>query len=215
MEQVLIEEIVQQVVAVLAQSPVAAEVDRRIPVGVSSRHIHLSAEHLAILFGCGYALARKKDLAQTGQFAAEETVTLVGPKGVLTGIRVLGPLRKETQVELALTDGFRIGLRPPLRDSGDIKGSSGVVVVGPCGAVTLTEGVICATRHIHMDCDDAKFYGVADNDYVTAVIDGPRGACLNRVLVRVRSDFRLEFHIDTDEANAVCLKSGDKVTLSL
>ncbi|MDU2066595.1 MAG: phosphate propanoyltransferase [Sporomusaceae bacterium] len=202
----MIQAIVQQVLCRLKEP-------EGIPVGVSNRHIHLSAEHMEVLFGCGKSLTKKKDLSQVGEFAAEETVTLVGPKGAMTGVRVLGPLRKTTQVELSLTDSFSLGVKVPFRNSGDIKGSAGIVVVGPCGAITLQEGVICATRHIHMSGDDARRFGVQDGELKTIAFDGVRGGTMTHVLIRVQNHFRLELHIDTDEANAFGLKNGDKVTL--
>ena len=202
MEQIDIHHIVRQVISAVG-----------IPVGVSNRHIHLSADHMKILFGCDHKLTKKKDLSQVGEFAAEETVTLVGPKGAMTNVRVLGPLRKNTQVEISFTDGFSLGIKVPLRNSGDIKGSAGIAVVGPKGAISLSEGVICATRHIHMNGDEAKRYGVADGEMKTVEICGPRGGCLKNVLIRVHENFRLEFHIDTDEANGLGLKNTDKVIL--
>jgi propanediol utilization protein len=126
---------------------------------------------------------------------------------------VLGPVREITQIEISRTDGFSLGIKPPLRNSGDTKGSTGIVVVGSYGAVTLQEGVICATRHIHMDHEDARHFGVSDKDLVVVEFGGLRGGLFNNVLVRVHVSFRLEFHIDTDEANAFDLKSGDQVTL--
>lgn len=213
MEQKLIEQIVSQVLAAMPELNQAAKTEQGIPVGVSNRHIHLSAEHVEVLFGSGYTLTKEKDLKQINEFAAKETVTLVGPKGVMRGVRVLGPIRKTTQVEISRTDGFALGIAPPLRDSGDTKGSPGMVIVGPQGAVTLAEGVICAARHIHMEPADAKRFGVTDGDRVTVQIAGSRGGTLSNVLIRVNPNFRLEFHIDTDEANAVFLKNGDCVTL--
>lgn len=213
MERMMMDKIVQQVVTALSQVKEADLLVKSIPVGVSNRHIHLSAEHMEKLFGCDKELTRQKELIQAGQFAAAEKVTLVGPKGVLQGVRVLGPLREKTQIEISRTDGFSLGVVPPFRDSGDIKGSPGIVVVGPAGAVTLQEGVICATRHVHMYNDDARYFGVSDGDHVAIVIEGERGLSFNNVLVRVGPKCRLEFHIDTDEANAAGLKTGDKVTL--
>lgn len=205
-EEMLIKQVVQQVMAALHQP-------EGIPVGVSNRHIHLSAEHMEILFGRGKSLTKKKELNQIGEFAAEETVTLVGPKGTMRGVRILGPLRSFTQIELSLTDAFGLGIKPPFRNSGDIKGSAGIVVVGPCGAVTLQEGVICAIRHIHMNCETAQRFGVRDGDVATVSFDGIRGGTLKEVLIRVQEHFRLEMHVDTDEANALGLKNGDTVTL--
>lgn len=211
MERKMIDEIVNKVLLAIGQP--AASVVPTIPVGVSNRHIHLSAGHLETLFGTGHTLTFEKDLKQVGEFAAKETVTLVGPKGVIRGVRVLGPVRNFTQIELSRTDGFSLGIAPPVRDSGDIEGSAGIVVVGPAGAVTLKQGVICAARHIHMQQADAQRLGVADKDRVTVEVGGLRGGTFHNVLVRISADFRLEFHIDTDEANAAELKNGDIVTL--
>lgn len=213
MQQQVITQVVEQVMAALAEYKRKEAGSLAIPVGVSSRHIHLSAGHLDILFGRGHALTPQKELSQTGQFAAAETVTLVGPKGVILGVRVLGPVRNKTQVEISRSDGFSLGITPPLRDSGDVANSSGIVVAGSCGAVTLAEGVICAARHIHMHTDDASCFGVKDNDRVTVEIQGERGGMYHNVLVRVSPSSRLEFHIDTDEANAVGLSNKDEVVL--
>jgi len=209
----MIEQIVTQVLTVMSNPGEVGAAIKGIPVGISNRHIHLSAYHVEILFGKGHTLTPKKDLKQVGQYAAEETVMFVGPKGVLQRVRVLGPVRKITQVEISSTDGFSLGILPPLRDSGQIDGSAGLVVVGTAGAITLKEGVICAARHIHMSNEDAQRFGVSDGDRVTAETDGPRGCVFKNVLVRANSTCRLEFHIDTDEANAVGLKNGDQIRL--
>lgn len=213
MDRTKIEQLVSQVLTALGNSETVGAAPLGIPVGISNRHIHLSAHHVEELFGPGYDLTPQKELKQGGEFAAAETVTLVGPKGVLQGVRVLGPMRKITQVEISCTDGFHLGLKPLLRDSGHIAGSPGVVVVGSAGAVTLKEGVICAARHIHMNTADAQRFGVSDGTRVTAEVDGPRGGTYKNVLVRVHPSFCLEFHIDTDEANSLGLKNGDKITL--
>lgn len=212
MEQQTIERVVECVLRILTRSTTDLT-NKMIPVGISNRHIHLSAEHMKMLFGAEHKLTHKKALTQTGEFAAEETVTLVGPKGVLRGVRVLGPLRKVTQIELSRTDGFQLGIAVPVRDSGHIEGSPGIVVAGSAGAVTLSSGVICAARHIHMHDEDAKQFGVTDGDRVSVEIKGERGGTYHNVLVRVSPAFRLEFHIDTDEANAVNLNNGDEVEL--
>lgn len=213
MDRTIIEQIVTQVLTVLTNQEAAGAVIKGIPVGISNRHIHLSAYDVELLFGKGHTLTPKKNLTQVGEFAAAETVTLVGPKGVLQGVRVLGPARKITQAEISCTDGFNLGILPPLRDSGHIAESAGLVVIGTIGAITLKEGVICAARHIHMSHDDAQRFGVSDGDRVLAEVDGPRGCIFKNVLVRVHPSFRLEFHIDTDEANAVGLKNGDHIRL--
>jgi propanediol utilization protein len=206
-----IEQIVSQVLAVISDYEAGSV--NTIPVGVSSRHLHLSESHLEELFGYGYELKKRKELAQEGEFAAEETVTLVGPKGVISGVRVLGPVRKFTQIEISVTDGFRLGITPPVRDSGDIENSPGIVVVGTRGAINLERGVICAARHVHMNDGDARRFNVADSDRVAIKVTGPRGGTFENVLVRVSPKYRLEFHIDPDEANAVGLRDGHMVNL--
>jgi len=213
-EKNILDEVVKQVMQVLEKTTSLETRSMDIPVGVSNRHIHLSAEHIEMLFGAGHTLTRQKDLKQVGEFAAAETVTMVGPKGVIRGVRVLGPVRKTTQAEISRTDGFSLGVVPPLRDSGDIEQSASITIVGTQGSVTLSEGLICATRHIHMHTDDARHFGVSDGERVWVETSGTRSTILKNVLVRVKPDFRLEFHIDTDEANATGLKSGDVVTLA-
>ena len=212
MDQTMLRRIVEQVAAELSKSAAEDELEKGIPVGVSNRHIHLSAADCEKLFG-KEQLTWKKALKQTGEFSAEETVTLVGPKGVIQGVRVLGPLRGFTQIEISRTDGFGLGIAPPLRDSGDIALSAGVIAVGTSGAITLKEGVICAGRHVHMQPGDARRFGVYDRDRLAVESPGPRGCIFKNVLIRVHPDFCLEFHIDTDEANAVGLKNGDQVKL--
>lgn len=205
---------VEQVVArILAEMCGESQTIQGIPVGVSNRHIHVSAEHLATLFGQGYSLTKDKDLKQVGEYAAKETVTLIGPKGIISKVRILGPVRNFTQIEISRTDGFSLGITPPVRDSGNIENSAGIIIVGPKGAVTLQEGVICAARHIHMQAADAQRLRVADGDRVTVKIPGLRGGAFANVLIRVHPSFRLEFHIDTDEANGAELKTGDIVNL--
>lgn len=180
----------------------------KVPVGISNRHIHLSREHVEQLFGIGYQLTKMKDLKQVGQFAAEETVTLVGKKGKISNVRVLGPERKQTQVEISRTDSYVLGVDPPIRDSGDLEGSEGITIVGPKGEVTIDEGVILAFRHIHFSPEDAERFGVHDKQLVSVQVEGVRSLTLEHVLCRVHKDFRLEFHIDTDEANAAGLSNG-------
>jgi len=182
-----------------------------VPVGVSNRHVHLSKEHLAILFGEGAELTPKKMLSQTGQFAAEETVTIEGPKRSIANVRILGPVRGQTQVEISRTDAFALGIDAPVRDSGSLEGTPGIKIIGPKGSITIDEGVIIAQRHIHMDEAAAERFGVKDKDIVSVVVDGPRALVFRNVLVRVRSDFVLDMHIDTDEANAAGLANGDIV----
>jgi len=164
---------------------------------------------LSTLFGEGYDLTKIKDLSQPGQFACDETVIIVGRKGAIPGVRVLGPIRKETQVEISRTDSFALGVRPPIRDSGQLDGSPGIVVVGPKGAINLNKGVIIAKRHIHMTPKDAANFGVEDKQIVTVKVGGDRALTFDEVLIRVRDDFSLELHLDTDEANAAAVSNGD------
>ena len=184
-----------------------------IPVGVSGRHVHLSRAHLDALFGPGYELTKKKDLSQPGQYASEETVDIMTTKGAFTRVRILGPVRKETQIELALTDAVKLGINPPIRDSGNVAGSPGVVLVGPNGTITLDQGAIAALRHIHMTPADAERFGVKDKDIVKVECLGERGMIMGQVLVRVNDQYALEMHVDTDEGNAACLKTGDMIRI--
>lgn len=174
-------------------------------VETSARHIHLTAADVETLFGKGAELHNKKDLSQPGQFACEEKVELVGPKGCLK-VSVLGPVRKDTQVELSFTDARTLGLKSvPVRESGDIVGTPGIKLVGPAGEIELTEGVIIAKRHIHMTPADAEAFGVADKDVVSVKLDTPdRSTVFGDVVVRVSPTYALAMHIDTDESNAAC-----------
>ena len=185
----------------------------QVPVGVSNRHIHLSQKDVETLFGEGHRLTRKKDL-MGGQFAAEESCTIVGLKlRAIENVRVLGPARKMTQVEISATDARKLGITVPVRDSGDIKGSAPIAIVGPKGAVYCTEGCIVAARHIHMSPADAGRAGVTDGEYVRVRVENDRGTTFDQVKIRVDGSFTLEMHIDTDEANACGIKSGDKVRI--
>ncbi len=180
--------------------------------GVSNRHVHLSREDLDLLFGKGYALTPTKDLGQPGQFACKEMVTIVGPKGSIENVRILGPERKDTQIEISLTDAFKLGVMPPVRDSGDIEGTPGITIIGPNGKLEKEKGVIIAKRHVHMHPSDAEKFGVKDKDIVKVIVEkGDRRLIFDDVLIRVSEKFALEFHVDTDEANAALLKTGDIV----
>jgi acetate kinase len=179
-----------------------------IPIEVSAHHVHLSEDHVRELFGPDHTLMRARDLSQPGQYACAQTVTIVGPAGSLENVRVLGPPRKATQVEIAMSEQFKLGLHPPVRESGDLAGSCGCTLVGPAGQVTLKEGVICAMRHIHMAPADALRYGVRDGSVVRVRVEGDRELIFGDVKVRVRPEFRLAMHLDTDEANAADLESG-------
>ena len=174
----------------------------KVKIGLSNKHVHLSQEDLETLFGPGYELTPSKPLVQPGQFAAEEKVDIVGPKRTLSGIRVLGPVRKETQVELALTDARTIGIKAPVRESGKLEGTPGCKLVGPCGEVELDHGVIAALRHVHLNDEQAQEAGVKDGDGVSIKIEGERGLTLDHVLVRAGAKHEREVHLDTDEGNA-------------
>ncbi|AIF51895.1 phosphate propanoyltransferase [Pelosinus sp. UFO1] len=187
--------------------------ETKVPVGISARHIHVSQADLDVLYGEGYQLTVKKDLSQLGQFAANETVDLVTEKSSFKNVRILGPVRNQTQVEIALTDALKLKISIPVRDSGDTKGSAGITVVGPKGTVEIKEGVIAAGRHIHMNTTDAEKFGVKDKDIVKVRCDGERGLVFENVLIRVHESFCLEMHIDTDEANAAMCKNGGNVEI--
>ena len=180
-----------------------------VPVGVSARHIHLTQEDVEKLFGAGYQLTKKKDL-MGGQFAANEQCTIVGLKlRAIENVRILGPVRKKSQVEISATDARTLGVNAPLRQSGDTASSSPVALVGPKGAVYLNEGCIVAARHIHMTPAEAASASLHDGDYVSVKMGNERGAVLDHVKIRVDESFSLEMHIDTDEANACQVKQGD------
>ena len=183
---------------------------RSVPIGVSNRHIHLDRADMDILFGQDSELTFKKELGQPGQYACEETVTLHGPKGELGRVRVLGPLRSESQVEVSVTDGFALGVRPPIRESGKIEGTPGVTIIGPKGTIEKDTGTIAALRHIHLDPETAQRIGVKDKQMVKVEIRGLRGGILHNVLIRVSEQFAPEMHIDVDEANAMGVKNGDR-----
>ena len=184
-----------------------------VPVGVSARHVHLSQEHIEVLFGKNYRLTKKKEL-MGGQFASNEVVTIVGIKlRAIENVRVLGPARNRSQVEISATDAIRLGIKAPLRISGDIEGSAPVAVVGPKGVIYLKEGTIIAKRHIHMSFQDAELAGVKDGDIVAVKADNERGTIFNHVQIRVDDNYTLEMHIDTDEANAAKISTGDIVTI--
>ena len=185
-----------------------------VPVGISNRHIHLSASDVETLFGKGYELTPFKDLSQPGQYACKELLTIIGPSlRPIENVRVLGPVRSASQVEISRTDSFVLKVKPPVRESGDIAGSSPITIIGPKGVVTLKEGCIIANRHIHMSEDEGKAFGLKDGDYVTVEANGERRTTFYDVQVRVNKAFRLEMHIDTDDANAAGIGNGAKVKI--
>lgn len=184
-----------------------------VPIGVSARHVHLTQEHVEILFGKGYQLTKKKEL-MGGQFASNELVTIVGLKlRAIENVRILGPVRKQSQVEISATDAIKLGVKAPVRESGNTAGSAPIALVGPHGALYLKEGCIVAKRHIHMAPGDAQAAGVQDGDVVSVKAENERGTVFQNVQIRVDESFTLEMHIDTDEANAAKIATGDTVTI--
>lgn len=184
-----------------------------IPVGVSNRHLHLSQSDQDILFGAGYQMTPIKDLSQPGQFACKETVTICGPKGAIEKVRVLGPVRSKTQVEILTGDSFKLGVSAPARQSGDLAGTPGITIVGPKGSVQISEGLIVAQRHIHMTIQDAAKYGVHDGQIVDIEVEGPRGGTYANVIVRANDTSALECHLDKEEANAMSINSSTKIKI--
>ena len=202
-----IEEITRLVVEALEERKHSAH-GFVVPIGVSARHIHLTQEHVEVLFGKGYQLTKKKDLMGV-QFASNECVTIVGLKlRAIENVRVLGPVRKQSQVEISATDAIKLGIKAPVRESGNLAGSAPIAVVGPKGVLYLEEGCIIAKRHIHMSPADAAAAGVHDGDIVSVKADNERGTIFNEVLIRVNDSYTLEMHIDTDEANAAKIATG-------
>jgi len=188
--------------------------ETKIPCGISARHIHLSANDLYKLFGDGYELKKQKDLSQPGQYACEEKVNVISPSGkVLEGVRILGPVRPATQLEISRSDAIRNKFVAPVRSSGDISGSGAARLVGPKGEVEIKEGVIVADRHIHMSLEDGEKYSVKDREIVAVKVEGKKGGILHNVLCRVHKDFALDFHIDTDDACAFEINNGDLVEI--
>lgn len=184
---------------------------RPIPVGVSVRHVHLSRKDCDVLFGEGYELTKKRDVTQPGQYVTRETVDLVGPKGEIKRVAIINPLRKQTQVEVSRTDAFALGVRPPLRESGQLDDTPGLTLRGPAGEVALDSGVILAHRHVHMHPDDARVFGVKDRDMIKVRVDGDREMTMGDIIVRVNPSYALDLHVDTDEANAAGLGNDSVV----
>lgn len=192
----------------------AQEKNDKVPVGVSNRHIHLTKEDVDVLFGKGYELTKLKDLSQPGQFACKELLTIIGPSlRPIENVRVLGPVRKNTQVEISKTDSYVLKVKPPVRESGDTAGSAPLTIVGPKGVLTIPEGCIIANRHIHMSPEDAKAFQVKDGDTVTVDVDGTRRTRFFDVQIRVNEAFCLEMHVDTDDANAAGIGNGAEVRI--
>lgn len=209
-------DITQEQLAALVTQAVQAQLrlrGRQVPVGISMRHIHLSRREVDALFGRNYYLTPLRPLSQPGQFACQECLDVIGPKGVLHKVRILGPERSAAQVELAQTDCRAIGISAPVRASGHIEGTPGVLLQGPRGVLSLTQGVIIADRHLHMSAAQAVAFGLADGDTVRIRVDGGKPGILDGVLVRAGGQYELDLHLDTDDANAFQLRQGQLVTV--
>ncbi|MBE6089439.1 MAG: phosphate propanoyltransferase [Clostridium beijerinckii] len=206
------EDVVKLITKIVVDKIKALE-NYKIPIGVSNRHVHLSQKDLDILYGLGYSLTKKIDLKQPGQFAANETVTIRGPKGEFENVRILGPIRSESQVEVSMTDSFRLGVKPPIKESGQLENTPGLEIIGPKGSVKIPNGTIIALRHIHMTPEYAEKMGVKDKEIVEVETMGERYGILGNVLIRVSDKSSLEMHVDVDEANACALKNDDFVIL--
>lgn len=206
------ENIVNQITElVLAEIKKMQTEENLIPVGISARHLHLTQEQVEILFGKGHQLTFLKPLSQTGQFAAQETVTLQGPKGSLEKVRILGPVRPRVQVEVSMTDARSLGLNPPVRESGKLENTPGITIKGPKGQIVVENGVIVAQRHAHMSLEDAKRFGLSDGDYIRVFVEGESGGTMEPVMVRVNKNYVLDLHLDTDNSNAFGLSQGQKL----
>lgn len=181
----------------------------KVSIGVSNRHVHLTQKHLNILFGDQYELEKKKDLTQPGQFSSTDLVTIKTDKSEISNVRVLGPVRNYTQVEISKTDAYKLGLNPPIRNSGDLKGSSPITLIGPKGTIDLEEGCIIATRHIHILPDQVKIYGLEGKEKVNVKLFGEKGGIITNVYLKISDEAFFELHLDTDDANAHLVKNGD------
>ena len=181
----------------------------KVSIGVSNKHVHLTKEHLEVLFGKGYELEKKNDLTQPGQYASTALVTLKTAKAEINNVRVLGPIRPYTQVEISKTDAYKLGLNPPVRNSGDLKDSESITIVGPKGIVTVNEGCIIPTRHIHILPNQVKSYGLEGREKVNVKLNGEKGGIITNVHLKISENAFFELHIDTDDANAHLIKNGD------
>ncbi len=207
MNEITTRQIINQVLEQLNKSTRNCSLE--VPIGVSARHCHLCEKDVETLFGKGYQLGKRKELKQPGQFAANETVSIVGQRGSIENVRILGPVRKLTQVEVSFTDSLKLGLRPPVRESGNIEGSSPVTIVGPKGSIYLKEGIILAQAHIHMPLEIARKLNIQDGEYVKVEIaESLRPIRFEKVKIRISPKYVLEMHIDTDEANAGLIQNG-------
>lgn len=216
MDERVISTVVDEIVRTIAGKPLTNNSpSKTVMIGVSSRHGHLTRDHVEILFGQGKRLTPLRPLYQPDQFATNETVSIATPKGIFHNVRLIGPERKYTQFEIARTDAFALGLNPPIRQSGELDDTPGCVVMGPAGSVVIKSGVILAGRHLHCHTSEAQALGLHDRKLIRAGIAGQRGGIMENLLVRVGDGHKLEVHIDTDEANAFGLKSGDTIQLMI
>ena len=179
-----------------------------IPIEISAHHLHLSQEHVEALFGKGHELTVYQMLSQPGQFACKEKVTLVGPRGRVENVRVLGPARSETQVEISMTEQFKLGIQPPIRESGSLEGTPGITLEAGDTSITIEQGIICALRHIHMTPEDALHFGLKNRDIVRVRVESDRDILFGDVIVRVSPNYKLAMHLDTDEGNAANIPAG-------
>ncbi len=186
---------------------------KEVPVGLSNRHCHLTEEHIRILFGDGYELTKIKDLSQPGQYACDECVDIKGPKGTLNKVRILGPARTATQIEILASDSFKLGVPAVVKLSGDHEGTPGAEIIGPKGSIVIDKGVLVAARHLHISPSEAEEYGVKDGDVISVKTEGIRSVVFNNVIVRCGESHSLDLHIDTEEGNAAGLKNKDLVTI--
>lgn len=205
----------EQLVTIITKKVIEklSENDGSIPIGISNRHIHISVEDLEVLYGKGASLTKMKDLKQPGQFACQETVTIKGPKGNFERVRILGPTRPETQIEISVSDAFKLGVKPLIRESGQLENTPGIEIIGPKGKVVKEHGTIVALRHIHMPTGIAEELNVKDKEYVSVEVDGIRGSVLKNVLIRVSDSYALEMHLDMDEANSCFLNNKSFVKI--
>lgn len=208
-----VEKVQEAIIELLKKKGIEVKEEPIVPIGVSNRHIHLSEDDLGKCFGYDYELTPLKDLSQPGQFACKETVIIAGPKGALENVRILGPVRSRSQVEIFASDNFKLGIKAPLRISGELDGAAPITVIGPKGSVYMKEAAIVAKRHIHMAPEDAEKFGVADGQEVSLEIQGERGGMLSNVVIRVTSSSKLDCHVDTEEANALGLTNSSKAKI--
>ncbi len=215
MDERLVDKLTSEVIAQLDKMGISQMSSNTVPVGISNRHIHLSKSDLERLFGAGYSLTIKKALSQPGEFACEEVLDIKVGERMIKGVRVLGPTRRQTQVEVSASDARRLRTKAPVRASGDLAGSAPVTIIGPKGSIDLSEGLIIANRHIHLTSSDAAKYGIRDKDIISVRWNGEKGGVLDGVCCRVNENYSYEMHIDTDDASAFMLNNGDQLEMIL